>query len=37
MTNQYDTIIIGAGQNNLTPIPSPVGEENAKPSFPTGA
>lgn len=31
MTNLYDTIIIGAGQRNLTPNPSPVGEGNAIP------
>ena len=27
-TNQYDTIIIGAGQKDLTPSPSPKGEGN---------
>jgi len=25
MTNHYDTIIIGAGYNDLTPSPSPAG------------
>jgi hypothetical protein len=25
MTNHYDTIIIGAGQKDLTPSPSPIG------------
>ncbi len=28
MTNQYEYIIIGAGQRDLTPNPSPVGEGN---------
>lgn len=28
MTNHYDTIIIDAGQSDLTPNPSPVGEGN---------
>ena len=30
MTNHYDTIIIGAGQSDLTPNPSPKGEGNAR-------
>jgi hypothetical protein len=29
--NHYDTIIIGAGQSNLTPNPSPKGEGNVSP------
>lgn len=28
MTNHYDTIIIGAGHNDLTPSPSPKGDGN---------
>jgi len=35
--NQYDYIIIGAGQKDLTPSPSPLGEGNKKPPFYTGA
>jgi|GEM_PF-3659136 hypothetical protein len=38
MTNHYNTIIIGAGQSDLSPSPSPEGEgnvyrENKKPPF----
>ena len=29
MNNHYDTIIIGAGQSDLTPNPSPLGEGDA--------
>ena len=28
-STQYDTIVIGAGQSDLTPNPSPVGDGSA--------